>query len=327
MFPRAGSIAVVLGIVAVLGRCTSEKEPVDLSVSPVQTEQVTIIGQDDESPDPSNEDTGIVVSEDSLLTFTSNSLYGTGLNKTKWSEDTHDNYVYLCAIKSGISPARAATMRDAAHMPDVFQSGIDNLYNQQWSHAYIVTKTFWGAQWIWGDADDDFHDNIDGSSGETESPEGYNGKWAGYYYQQGNQNLGDWYLGYACHFIADVSFVLHTTFPDVDMALHHSDYETWVKNNWTAGHNFSSVANEIPASSFYAISDLKSAIRSASKGSNYTYSSNAKNAWDNYQASGFPTGAGTGNVNAVYYTKKMVEESTKWTGGAIKYTLNRYSQW
>lgn len=276
-----------------------------------------------EVPDPVNEDSDIIVSADSLLSYTHNKLYGTDLTKKKWPEATHDNYVYLCASKLGILSSRCVTMRDAAQMPDVFQSGIDHFYNQQWSHAYIITKTFWGAQWIWGDADDDFHDNIVGSS----SSEGYNGKCAGFYYQNGNQSLGDWYTGYACHFIEDVSFVLHSTFPDLDMALHHIDFETWVNNNWTSGYNFSAVADAVPVSSYYSISDLKAAIRSASRGSNYSYSSNAKNAWDSYKASGFPTSAGSGSSNTAFYTAKMVEEATKWTGAAIKYSLNTYNQW
>ena len=218
-------------------------------------------------------------------------------------------------------------MRDAAEMPDVYQSGLDNAYNQQWSHAYIVIKAFWGMQWVWGDADDDFNDNLNGYSGESESPEGYNGKSAADYYTAGNGDLGDWYVGYACHYITDVSFVLHTTLPDVDMALHHFDFESWIDNNWTAGNNLSQALNNVSASSFYTITDAKAGIRSAVQASNYSYSSNAKLAWDNYKASGFPTSAGTGNSNCVYYTKKMIEEAAKWTGSAIKYALNKYNQW
>lgn len=306
--------------------CTTEHKPLDSSMSPLRSEQQSIM-EHEELPDPENEDAGIVINEDSILDYTRKVLYGNGLKKATWAETTHDNYVYLCAVKLGLEGSRAATMRDAAHMPDVFQSGIDNSFNQQWSHAFIITKTFWGAQWVWGDADDDFHDNINGPTGESESPEGYNGKWAGYYYQQGNTSLGDWYLGYACHYIADVSFVLHTTFPDIDMAVHHSDFETWVKNNWTAGHNLSSAADVVPVGSYYTISNLKTAINSAARGSNFSYSSNARNAWDNYKANGFPTTAGSGSATTVYYTKKMVEEATKWTGAAIKYTLNRYNKW
>lgn len=316
-FSRYFFIAAAILIV----NCSDKISPAALDNSQAIKDQDTIYTS--EIPDPVNEDEDMVIPEDSLLSFTHYKLYGSGLTKKYWSNETHDNYVYLCAIKLGISSSRSAIMRDAAHMPDVFQSEVDNIYNQQWSHAYIITKTFWGAQWIWGDADDDFHDNIVKSS----SSEGYNGKWAGFYYQNGNQSLGDWYTGFACHYIEDVSFVLHSTFPDLDMALHHSDFETWINNNWTSGHNFLAVANAVPVSSYYSISDLKAAIRSASRGSNYSYSSNAKNAWNNYKASGFPTSAGSGSSNTAFYTAKMVEEATKWTGAAIKYSLNTFNQW
>lgn len=277
-------------------------------------------------PDPANEDAGIIVPEDSLIAYTRAAL-SNKLGKNFWSEAIHDNYVYLCAIKLGLSPARAGAMRDAAHMPDVFQCGLDHAYNQQWSHAYIYLKTPWGPQPAWGDADDDFHDNIDGETSELESPEGYNGKWAGYYYKAGRQALGDWYVGYACHYIADVCFCLHTTVPDYDMAARHFDFETWIQNNWTSGYNFSATAKNIPAWAYYNVSDLKSAVQSAALNANVSYNANAKNAWEFYKLSGFPTASGSGNQVAAYYTRKMVEEAAKWTGGAIRHTLTKYGQW
>lgn len=277
--------------------------------------------------DPINESSGIITDESKLIAFSSAVYNGENASAIKYGTTAHKNFVYVCAKNLGLSDSRAIIMRDASVMPDVYQSGIDNTYNQQWSHAYIVSKTFWGMQWLWGDADDDFYDNLNGDSGELESPEGYNGKWAGYYYGIFNRDLGDWYVGYACHYITDVSFVLHTTFPDVDMALHHFDYEAWMDNNWTAGYNLSQALYGVSASSYYTFTDAKAAIRSAVQASNYSYSTNAKLAWDNYKASGYPTGAGTGNSSCVYYTKKMIEEATKWTGGGIKYALNKYNQW
>jgi hypothetical protein len=209
-------------------------------------------------------------------------------------------------------------------MPDVYQSGITAGYNQQWSHAFIYNS--WGY-WCWGDADDDFHDNINGETSEFESPEGYNSKSASYYYTNGNRDLGDWYLGYACHYIADVNFTLHTTFPDANMALHHFDYEAWIANNWTTGWNFKQYVDAVPASSFYNVTDLKGAINSAAYYCNTNFSSSAYNAWYWYKAAGYPTGSGTGTWNAAYYTKSFVENATKWTGGTIRYTLNKYNKW
>ncbi len=276
---------------------------------------------------PKNESSGIITPEDQLIAYSSKIYHQKYSQNSKYGCPAHKNFVYTCAKKLGIIDSRAIIMRDAADMPDTYQSGLDAAYNQQWSHAYIVTSLFGSMQWLWGDADDDFYDNLNGDGGELESPEGYNGMYAGYYYAIGNRDLGDWYVGYACHYITDVSFVLHTSFPGAYMALHHFDYEAWVDNNWTAGHNFSQVVNNVASSSYYTITDAKAGIRSAVRASNYTFSTNPKLAWDNYVSSGFPTGAGTGNSNCVYYTKKMIEEATKWTGGAIKYALNKYNKW
>ena len=319
-------LALVVALYFLAG-CNNRPSPENPVSAPEEIPPVSALAIDSTGqPDPANEDAGPHISADSLISFTSSYL-SKGLAKTSWAEEDHDNFVYLCAVKLGLSSSRASTMRDAAHMPDVFQSGLDNLYNQQWSHAYMIVKMFWGPQWVWGDADDDFHDNIDSSDNGIEGPEGYNGKWAGYYYRAGKQSLGDWYTGYACHYIEDVSFVLHVSVPDYDMAVHHFDYETWISNNWSKGYCFSATANQVPVSSYYTISDLRSAIRQAAINATLSYGTNARLAWENYQASGFPTAAGTGSAAAAQYTRKMVEEATKWTGGAIKYSLTKYKQW
>jgi hypothetical protein len=308
-------------------RCGNRQTPLNLQTNTNKEVNISDLTVDTAGmADPADEDAGIIIPEDSLISFTGFCL-GKGFAKALWDEAIHDNYVYLCAIKLGLSSARASLMRDAAHMPDVFQSGPDHFYNQQWSHAYMIVKMFWGPQWVWGDADDDFHDNIDSSDNGIEGPEGCNGKWAGYYYRAGKQTLGDWYTGYACHFIEDVSFVLHVTVPDYDMAAHHFDYETWIKNNWTTGFCFSKTADQVPVSSYYIISDLRTALREAALKAAYSYSANARLAWENYKASGFPTASGTGSVLAATYTRKMVEEATRWTGGAIRYALSKYGQW
>ena len=83
---------------------------------------------------------------------------------TRWTENTHNNITDVCAWQWGFSSGRRNNMKAASEMPDTYQSGIDNGFNQQWSHAYIYHS--WGF-WVWGDADDDFHDNIDGDSGES----------------------------------------------------------------------------------------------------------------------------------------------------------------
>lgn len=278
------------------------------------------VRQTDDAPDPAGEDSGLIIPEDALIAF---SFQLQGERSTKWEKSTHRNIAAVAAAKLGLSSSRIAIIEAAADMPDVYQSGLENGFNQQWSHAFMYNTLGW---WYWGDADDDFHDNINGDSGEAESPEGYNGKWAGYYYTQGRQDLGDWYLGYALHYIADVSLCLHTSFPDVDKALHHFDFEKWVENNWSAGHNFAVHVNSVPVSTYYPVTDLKATARAAAKKSCCSLSSNPKKAWSAYSASGFPTAAGSGNTDAVYYTKLMLTEAVRYTGGTITYTLNRYGQ-
>jgi hypothetical protein len=297
-----------------ISSCTKESlDPGDENTSQTTAKEV---------PDPKNEDSGIITPADQLIAFSHQCNTQKKQGRLKYGVITHEGLVYTCATMLGLTDYRATIMGDASVMPDVYQSGIDNAYNQQWSHAFIVIKTFWGAQWVWGDADDDFNDNMNVVDGE-----GYDGKCASYYYDLDDRDLGDWYVGYACHYISDVSFVLHTTVPNVNMIDHHFDFENWISNNWTSGHNFSSVASAVPASSYYTISNLKTAINNAAKASNYSYSTNAKLAWDNFVSSGFPTSAGSGNSNCVYYTQKMVEEATRWTGGAIKYAMDANNQW
>ncbi|MBN2737748.1 MAG: hypothetical protein JXR70_12260 [Spirochaetales bacterium] len=243
-------------------------------------------------------------------------------HSSKWSKPTHTNVMAVCASQWGLSSARSAQMAAASEMPDVYQSGIENAYNQQWSHAYLYT--IWGIQ-IWGDADDDCHDNIDGDSGESESPEGYNGKWAGYYYNQGNQSMGDWYVGYAGHFMQDVGLVLHSSLPSLAMLTHHFDYEAWVNNNLTQGHNFLAMVSA--DYNYYPVTDLKQGIKNCAYGSSYSNSDLGENSWDAYVDSGYPTGTGTGSSALVNYTGQMLVRAARFTKGMIKYALDKYGQW
>lgn len=285
-----------------------------------------------ESPDgveSSNQISGTIIPEKDLIQAT-HQLYKDkyrSSKKLKYDFITHKSMTYICAKKLNLSEERAIIMRDASIMPDFYQAGIENGYNQQWSHAFMLKKTIFGTSWVWGDADDDFHDNLDGDSGEVESPEGYNGKWAGHYYKKGERDLGDWYVGYACHFMEDIGFVLHTSFPNIAMLAHHLDFEVWMDNNWNQGYRFIDDASSISPSDYHYIEKPKQAINQAAKASNWYYSKYGKKAWEAYQASGYPTKAGTGNQELVDYTRSMIKETTKWTGGTIQYALNKYKQW
>ncbi len=243
--------------------------------------------------------------------------------EVKWSCLTHRKVVSIAAAKMGLSTGRINNITAASDSPDVYQSGLENGFNQQWSHAFMLTS---GGYWYWGDADDDFHDNINQSTSEIESPEGYKGKSAKYYYQAGNQYRGDWYLGYACHYIEDVCLVLHTTVPFGAMATKHFAFETWVENNLTAGHK---LLDAVSADNYYyVITDLKTAVNQAAYYTSGYYSSTyGKKAWDAYVASGYPTGAGTGNAALVANVKGMLVDAGRYVKGTIKYTLDRYGQW
>ncbi len=251
----------------------------------------------------------------------------------RWSEYTHRSVASIAAAQWGLSSARAANISEASDDPDTYQSGIENGYNQQWSHAYIYDDWFGSVFYLWGDADQDFHDNIDGPAGG----EGYNGGWAGSFYAAANQYQGDRYLGYALHYIEDVSLTVHSTAPDstgftvpyytLDMATHHGDFENWINNNMDAGWNL--LAAVQADYYYYPITDLAQSLKSAAwasccyKGT----SSVGYSAWKAYKSAGYPTGAGTGSSTLAENVKKMLVAAGRYAKGAVKYTLDKYGQW
>ncbi len=239
-----------------------------------------------------------------------------------WKQSTHSGLTADACSYWNLPTNRKNNLAAASKMPDTYQSGLDHGFNQQWSHAYLYTSL---GFWIWGDADDDFYDNLNQDGGELESPEGYNDRSAKYYYDRNDQYNGDWYLGYAAHYIEDVSLILHASDPTVDMLIHHFDFEAWIANNWTSGHNFA--ATVAADQYYYIVSDPKASIRNAAKNCSYWTSDLGETVWDNYEASGFPTGTGIGNSSLVANTKTMLIRAARYTRGTIKYTLDKYNQW
>lgn len=298
-------IILVAYVLMVTAGCSKHQNPVAVKVS---TEPIV---QDD------YDQVSYQVDVDAPVILTDNA------SATKWAQTTHMKVVEVAAAKWGLSTARVNNITAASEMPDIYQSGLDNGFNQQWSHAFMLTSS---GYWYWGDADDDFYDNINQYSGEIESPEGYNGKSAKYYYQSGNQYMGDWYLGYACHYIEDVCLVLHTTIPDYNMATQHFAFEAWVANNLTAGYK---LLDAVSADNYYYIvTSPKTSINQAAYYTSGYYSSvYGKKAWDAYVACGFPTAAGTGSADLVANTKGMLIDAGRYVKGTIKYTLDKYSQW
>ena len=271
------------------------------------------------------------VSETEPIVLPSSS--GDGISTARWAEATHVNLSSIAASQWGLSVARVLAIADASDYPDTYQAGFDNGYNQQWSHAYIYDKTFSATYYLWGDADEDFHDNLLGPVGG----EGYQGYYAGYFYGQGKQQQGDQYLGYAMHYIEDVSLTLHSTAPTsigltvpyktTDMLTHHFDFEAWVANNLTGGWRLLDAVNA--DHSYYVISDTKQAIRNAAWAScSYQGTSSVGySAWKAYRDCGYPTGAGTGNAALVDNTKKMLIAAGRYAKGAIKFTLDNNAAW
>jgi hypothetical protein len=227
----------------------------------------------------------------------------------KWGWSVHDQTMYICARQWGVSTDRANMMSGAAHMPDVYDVEGQIPGTNNWRHGYVYQ---YGIH-IWGNADENCNNNIRGS--------GFNGKSAFYYYENGNKSWGDWYLGYASHYMQDVGNPWHTSANIVQQLDTHGPYETWVGNNWTSGHNFKSIVENDWY--YYSISDPKASVVALAKWSN------GKNTTvrDAYVNSGKPTGSGTGNSTLISETKELLKASARYTKGLIKYTLDAKSAW
>jgi hypothetical protein len=241
-----------------------------------------------------------------------------------WSEVTHVNLSALAAKRWGLPTTRVNVISDGADDPDEYEAGFDNGFNQQWSHAYIYS---WFGFWIWGDANENFDDCITGTlAGQLEGPECKDGKSASFYYGQGDQRSGDRFLGYATHYVEDVSQVLHASQPDIDMLTHHFDYEDWVKNNWLDGYQLGlAVAAD---NYYYPVTDPQGTVRSAAWAASYwNGSSYGRTAWNAYRNAGYPTAPGSGSAELAASTTQLLIRASRYTTGALKYALDRYAQW
>jgi hypothetical protein len=301
---RSLAVCAVTALVPLLGACAGVDEPTSVRALP---EPIGEQAQIDLAESPAN----------------SSDL---GTAKQPWSELTHVSVAGLAAQKWGLASSRVDTIGNAADDPDTYESGIENGFNQQWSHAYLHSAL---GFWMWGDANENFDDCLTGElAGQLEGPECKDGLSAWYYYWSGNQSLGDTYLGYAVHYIEDVSLVLHASDPTLalDMLTQHFNFENWVKNNWTAGHNFQ--ATVAADNYYYAITNLQQSVRNAAWAGSYWNSSSAgRKAWNAYRSSGYPTGLGTGNAELVTNTKQMLIRASRYATGAIKYALDAYGEW
>lgn len=208
-------------------------------------------------------------------------------------------------------------------MPDVYQSGFENGYNQQWSHAYMLNS--WGKH-VYGDADDDFHDNLIGKNNEKH--EGYNFKSADHFYQNNDQYNGDWYLGYALHYIEDAALTLHSSFPSFtspDLLTKHFAFENWVNNNLFNG--FFLLEKSLDDYYYYEINDLKKSIYYAAYTSSVWTSDLGQNIWNEYRKCNYPEKTGEGSEKLANLTKELLVNTSRYVKGTMLYILDHYNQW
>ncbi len=231
----------------------------------------------------------------------------------KFSLLCHKYMVYHAALKLGLSTARANQLMYWAAKPDTIDKEAIIPATQQWRHGYVYV----GGYWSWGNADYCLYNNINANNGT-----GYLGKDAQYYYYTRKDKVnGDYYLGYALHYLADVGNPYHTSANIVSQLKGHENYEKWIENNWTSGRNFA--ADWKSSTSTISFSSYRDYVKNLSK---YSYNNSGKVS-SAFAASGYPTGANTGNDTLVKYTRLQVLETAKYVRGCIKKVMDQYSVW
>ncbi len=241
----------------------------------------------------------------------------------RWSEKSHKSISSLCASQLGLSQDRIANIEEASFMPDIYQNGVSNGFNQQWSHAYMISS--WGKH-IWGDAHDDFYDNLLGEPGPD--CEGYQNSSAVYYYTKNDQYTGDQYLGYALHYIEDASLTLHSSFPSftaMDLLSKHFAFENWVNNNLVEGLFL--LEDAFNDYYYYEVNDLKQAIHNTAYLSSVWTSDLGEKIWDEYRKCNYPEDSGQGSKKLARLSKQLLVQTTRYVKGTIIFALNNFDQW
>ncbi|MBF0362485.1 MAG: hypothetical protein HQK49_15815 [Oligoflexia bacterium] len=251
----------------------------------------------------------------------------TTINKYKEDDTNHDHQIFtkLAAKFWGLSDERIKNIALGAKMPDITQSGFSGNFNQQWSHGLLYGKN---QKRMWGDADQDFEGNLMGNlSGNNE---GWNHSSADIFYSKNDQKNGDWYIGYASHYIVDVTTPVHSTNPllnRLDVLTHHFDFELWIANNLEGGHRLLDAA--INDKEYYTITDPRKNLQDVAWKACYWNIENGygKILWDLYKKDGYPTKENSGSPELVDNAKIMIVEAVRWARGTIKWGLDQYNQW
>ncbi|MBF0361371.1 MAG: hypothetical protein HQK49_10180 [Oligoflexia bacterium] len=256
---------------------------------------------------------------------------------------THQKITTIAATALGLSIERVKNIAAASGMPDKNQGGISGGFNQQWSHGLLFNNK---KEIKWGDANTDYHDNLLGlknndryddnpldeidettSSVKLESWE--NGS-ADKFYLQNDQQKGDWYLGYASHYIVDLTTPIHTTVPGfshLEILSKHFNFELWIANNFDKGHNLATVA--INDNKIYSITNPREDAKKAAWNACYwnDVDGYGQRLWDLYKQEGYPTEENSGNAELVEAAKIMILEAVRWSKSTIKWGLDNYQQW
>lgn len=232
------------------------------------------------------------------------------LPNEKWGYTPHYMTMYIAAKKCGLSDSRAAQMASSANLPDTYDGSHAIPGTQQWRHGYVYLVS--GVYSGFGIAPSMCANNINGN--------GYSGRSAFYYYLTGNKSSGDWYLGYASHYLQDLGNPWHTA-SNLYQQLTHNSYETWVANNWSAGHKFQDAVNA--DNSYYTVSNPATSAVNLARYSNGRNSTISKA----YNDSNKPTAAGTGNSTLVSETRTLLIYTARYNKGLIRYTLNACDAW
>ncbi|MBF0314665.1 MAG: hypothetical protein HQK52_14690 [Oligoflexia bacterium] len=229
-------------------------------------------------------------------------------NEWKYKKYNHIDFAGLAAEYWGLPNSRVENIKKASLLPDLNQRGLSNLFNHQWSHAYFLNAE---GEVTWGDAHEDFNDNLIGPTGDRAS-EAWEEQSAAKFYEENNQQKGDWYLGYAVHYIVDASILVHCSSSyqlNWDLVTHHLRFESWIHDNFTEGHNFRALM--AADKEYYEVSEPMEALHKAAMGASYWTSDLGRSIWDQYRNESYPSGVGSGSKELVQLVSQMMVNSLR----------------
>lgn len=212
---------------------------------------------------------------------------------SKWWGGGHIDLATLAGQHMGFS--RATTMGSYADDPDTNDGGWSNLYYQQLSHAYMYTDI--GNLWYWGTANLACQDWFNTAKAN---------------YSAGSKANGDKYLGYATHYMADVSNSYHA---DIDYqiwpsAATHAQVEQYIGDHWADVMNY--IRNDYY---YYAVSDPNATVKAIALHTHLDHNA----IYSAYQQSD--------KTNFMNLEKENIKMVARYLKGLIKYCLDQGHGW